>query len=96
MGMSLHDRYYEPEDDGYPDDFDAKVERYAFEMLEDEYNYHEAHNWYEGLGECGYDDSIYPTPSHAPVEVVEKVSQYWYDLAMRKATEYYEENPYND
>jgi hypothetical protein len=96
MGMSLHDRYYEPDDDGYPDDWDWKVEQYAFEMLEDEYNYREPYNWAEGLGECGYDDSIYPTPSHAPVEVIEKVSVYWYDIAFMKATEYYEENPYND
>jgi len=94
MGNFAEDRYYEaPYDDGYPDDWDWKVEQYAFEMLNDEYNYREPHNWYEGLSECGYDESEYPTPSHAPVEVIEKVSVYWYDIAFAKATEYYEEHP---
>ena len=93
MGMSMHDRYYEPEDDGYPDDWDYKVEQYAFEMLADEYNYREPYNWAEGLSECGYDEENYPTPSHAPVSVIEKVSVYWYDIAFEKAKEYYEEYP---
>ena len=96
MGMSMHDRYYEPEDDGYPDDFDWKIEQYAFELLEDKFNMHKPFNWAEGLSECGYDEEQYPTPSHAPVEVIDKVSEYWYDVAFARATEYYEEHPYND
>lgn len=96
MGMAMEDRYYEPDDDGYPDDWDWKVEQYAFELLDDELNMYKPFNWAEGLCECGYDESDYPTPSHAPVEVIEKVSVYWYDIAFSRATEYYEENPYND
>ena len=96
MGMNGHDRYYEPDDDGYPDDWDWKVEQYAIELMKEECNYLEFFNWGEGLSECGFDESIYPTPSHAPVEVIEKVSAYWHEVAMLKATEYYEENPYND
>lgn len=96
--MFRKERYYEaPYDDGYPDDWDWKVEQYAFDMLENEYNYREPFNWAEGLSECGCgDESIYPTPSHAPVEVIEKVSAYWYEVAMLKATEYYEEHPNDD
>lgn len=93
MGMYTEDRYYEPEDDGYPDDFDWKIEQYAFELLEDKFNMHKPFNWAEGLSECGFDESDYPTPSHAPVSVIEKVSVYWYDIAFQKATEYYEEYP---
>lgn len=96
MRMAMEDRYYEPEDDGYPDDFDWKIEQYAFELLKDELNMNKPSNWGEGLSECGFDESVYPTPSHAPVEVIDKVSEYWYDVAFARATEYYEENPYND
>jgi hypothetical protein len=89
----MTDRYYEPEDDDYPDDWDSKVENYAEEMLGEEYNYHDSHNWAEGLSECGYDEEEYPTPSHAPVFVIEKVSEYWYTLAYNKAKDFYEEHP---
>jgi hypothetical protein len=95
--MYNNNAYYEaPYDDEYPDDWDYKVEQYAFDMLRNEYNYHNPENWGEGLSECGFDEELYPTPSHAPVEVIEKVSVYWYDIAFAKATEYYEEYPDND
>jgi hypothetical protein len=92
--MYTEDRYYEPEDCDYPDDFEWKIEQYAFELLNDECNY--ITNWNEGVSECGYDDSEYPTPTHAPVKVIEQVTEYWYNVAMTIATNYYEENPYND
>lgn len=93
MRMSGEDRYYEaPYDDGYPDDWDAKVEEYTNELLADECNWQKEINWYEGVSECGCTEE-YPTPSHAPVELITKVQEYWYDIAFRKATEYYEENP---
>lgn len=90
--MYRHERYYEPEDDGYPDDWDSKVEQYTNELLEDDYNWQTPYNWAEGVSECGCNEDI-PTPSHAPVELITKVQEYWYDIAFRKATEYYEENP---
>jgi hypothetical protein len=62
-------------------------------MLGEEYNYHDSHNWAEGLSECGFDEEEYPTPSHAPVFVIEKVSQYWYEIAHRKGKEYYPYEP---
>ena len=96
MGMSMEDRYYEPDDSGYPDDWDWKVEQYAFDLLKDRLNYLKPENWAEGVVECGYDDSDYPTPSHAPMEVIDRVSVYWYDIAFQLATEYYEEHPYDD
>jgi len=97
MGNFAEDRYYEaPYDDGYPDDWDWKVEQYAIELMKDECNMHKAENWAEGLSECGYDESDYPTPSHAPVEVIDRVSAYWYDIAFNRATEHYEEHPYDD
>ena len=92
MGMYRHERYYEPLDDDYPDDWDAKVEEYANELLADECNWQKEANWYEGVSECGCTQE-YPTPSHAPVELVQKVQEYWYNVALHLATEYYEENP---
>ena len=91
MGMSMHDRYYEPEDGDDPEVFDDAVETYANELLLGECNPME--NWGEGLSECGYDESEYPTPSHAPVEIVQKIIEYWQDRAYARATKYYEDHP---
>jgi hypothetical protein len=98
MTICLHDRYYIPEDDDcYPDDWDWKVEQYTFELLNNDFNYRDEYNWAEGLSETSNgDESIYPTPSHAPVEVVQAVSAYWYEVAFKRATDYYEENPHAD
>lgn len=88
----MTDRYYEPADDEIdPEDFDAAVGEYAADLMLDECN--PLNNWAEGLSECGYDESDYPTPSHAPVEIVQKVSDYWYATAMFMATKYYEDHP---
>jgi len=50
-------------------------------------------HWGEGLAECGYDEMDYPTPSHAPVEIVQRVHAYWYNTALFIAQRYYEANP---
>lgn len=90
--MYNNDNYYEPEDDECdPEDFDAAVEEYAAELLLDECN--PMLNWNEGVIEIGLDDSDYPTPTHAPMEIVQKVIDYWHATAIRRATRHYEENP---
>jgi hypothetical protein len=90
--MYNNDNYYEPEDDECdPEDFDAAVEEYAADLLLDECN--PVTNWNEGVIEIGLDDSDYPTPTHAPMEIVDKVNAYWYETAIRRATRHYEDNP---
>lgn len=89
--MYNNDRYYEPEDGDDPEAFDDAVETYANELLLDECN--PVKNWGEGLSECGYDEELYPTPSHAPIEVIERVSSYWHAMAMSIATKHYEDHP---
>ena len=87
----MTDRYYEPEDGDDPEVFDAAVEEYAAELLLDECN--PVTNWNEGIIEIGLDDSDYPTPSHAPMEIVQKVHDYWYERALHRATRHYEDHP---
>ena len=87
----MTDRYYEPEDGDDPEVFDAAVEEYAAELLLDECN--PVTNWNEGVIEIGLDDSDYPTPSHAPIEIVQKVHDYWYERALHRATRHYEDHP---
>lgn len=88
----MTDRYYEPEDDEIdPEDFDVAVEKYAEELMLDECNPNE--HWNEGIIEIGLDDSDYPTPSHAPMEIVQKVHDYWYERAIHRATRHYEDHP---
>ena len=87
----MTDRYYEPEDGDDPEVFDAAVEEYAAELLLDECN--PVTNWNEGVIEIGLDDSDYPTPSHAPIEIVQKVHDYWYERAVHRATRHYEDHP---
>ena len=89
--MYTEERYYEPEDGDDPEVFDAAVEEYAAELLLDECN--PVTNWNEGVIEIGLDDSDYPTPSHAPVEIVQKVHNYWYERALHRATRHYEDHP---
>ena len=87
----MTDRYYEPEDGDDPEVFDEAVAIYANELFQDECN--PMQNWAEGLSECGYDESDYPTPSHAPMDVVQKVIDYWHERAIERATYYYENHP---
>jgi len=63
-------------------DQQERIEQYAEELLVDYCNVNNLENWYEGLSECGYGDADYPTPSHAPMEVVERVAEYWYNVAI--------------
>ena len=87
----MTDRYYEPEDGDDPEVFDAAVEEYAAELLLDECN--PVTNWNEGVTEIGLDDSDYPTPTHAPMEIVQRVHDYWYERAIHRATRHYEDHP---
>lgn len=92
--MNMHDRYYQPPEDDYDDEaFDAAVETYAEELILGRCNPNLEENWGEGLSECGYDEELYPTPSHAPVEVIERVASYWYSLAVHIAKRHYEDHP---
>ena len=92
MSLNNEDRYYEPEDDDFDDGyFDSAVTDYANELFQDECN--PMLNWNEGVIEIGLDDSDYPTPTHAPMEIVQKVIDYWHATAIRRATRHYEENP---
>lgn len=87
----MTDRYYEPEDGDDPEVFDEAVAIYANELFQDECNPME--NWNEGIIEIGLDDSDYPTPSHAPMEIVQKVIDYWHERAIYRATCFYENHP---
>ena len=91
--MSLYgNRYYEP-DDTYADAEieEEAIESYAQELLQASCN--PATHWGEGLSECGYDEMDYPTPSHAPLDIVHRVNAYWYNTALFIARKYYEGNP---
>ena len=87
----MTDRYYEPEDGDDPEVFDEAVAIYANELFQDECIPME--NWNEGIFEIGLDDSDYPTPSHAPMEIVQKVIDYWHERAIHRATCFYENHP---
>jgi hypothetical protein len=90
----MTDRYYEPADDEIDaEDFDNAVSEYAADLMLNDCNPNLPKNWAEGLSECGYDESDYPTPSHANIEIVHRVSDYWYATAMFIATKYYENHP---
>ena len=93
MGMYTEDRYYEPEDGDDEEVFEEAVSIYAGEMMIDECNPYTPVNWAEGLSECGYDEEQYPTPSHAPVFVIEKVVDYWQEIARMRAENHYNNHP---
>ena len=89
--MYNNNRYYEPEDGDDEEVFEQAVIKYANELMLDECN--PMKNWNEGIIEIGLDDSDYPTPSHAPMEIVQKVIEYWHERAIHRATRHYEDHP---
>jgi hypothetical protein len=92
MGMSMHDRYYEPEDDN--DDIDEYIADWIqFESREGGYiDPKESTNFAEALGELGMREDIASWDDCTEAEK-EQITAYWLEIGERLATDaYYDRN----
>ena len=93
MGMSMHDRYYEPEDDDN-DDLDEYVADWIqFESREGGYiDPKECMNFAEALGELGMREDIAQWEDCTEAEK-EQIRVYWLEMGEKLATDaFYDRN----
>jgi hypothetical protein len=89
MGMSMHDRYYEPEDDDKEDIDDYISDYVKFEMRKGgDLDPRNTANFMEAASELGFSEDLIDW-DNATVEEQEKVEQYWEDIAKSRAEESY-------
>jgi hypothetical protein len=89
MGTSMHDRYYEPEDDDYEDMEDYIEDYVQFEMRKGgDLDPTEPMNFGEGVSECGLPDELEKWEDATP-EQQEKVKEYWESIARHLGEESY-------
>lgn len=92
MGMSMHDRYYEPEDDDY-EELEDYVEDYVkFEMRKGgDLDPTEQGNFCEAVSQLGLPEEL-ENWEDATEEQKEAVIEYWEDVARFKGEESYYDN----
>ena len=92
MGMSMHDRYYEPEDDDY-EDMEEYVEDYVkFEMRKGgNLDPTEQGNFCEAVSELGYPEEL-ENWEDATEEQKAKVTEYWENIARSRGEDSYYDN----
>jgi hypothetical protein len=88
MGMSMHDRYYEPEDDH--EGMDEYVDDYVqFEMRKGgDFDPTEQGNFLEAVSQLGLPEQLENWEDATP-EQQEKVTEYWEDIARSCGEESY-------
>lgn len=89
MGMSMHDRYYEPEDDDY-EDMDSYIEDYVeFEMRKGgDLDPTEQSNFLEATSQLGMPEELENWEDATP-EQQKAVIEYWEDVARHLGEESY-------
>lgn len=87
--MSMHDRYYEPEDDDY-EDMEEYIDDYVkFEMRKGgDLDPMEQGNFCEAVSECGLPEEL-ENWEDATEEQREKVIEYWEDIARSRGEDSY-------
>lgn len=87
--MSMHDRYYEPEDDDY-EDMDEYVSDYiAEEMAEGgDLDPKEQNNFLEAASQLGYPEELERWEDATP-EQQAAIYQYWEDIARSRGEDSY-------
>jgi hypothetical protein len=89
MGMSMHDRYYEPEDDDYEDMDDYIDDFVEFEMRKGgDYDPTEEMNFLEAVSECGLPEEL-ERWEDANEDEQKQVIEYWESIARYKGEESY-------
>jgi hypothetical protein len=93
MGMSMHDRYYEPEDDDNEDMDEWMADWIKFESREGGYiDPKEGTNFAEALGELGMREDIAQWDDCTEAEKAQIVA-YWLDMGEKLAEDaYYDRN----
>ena len=93
MGMSMHDRYYEPEDDDNDDIDEWVADWIKFESREGGYiDPKSGTNFAEALGELGMREDIATWQDCTDAEKAQ-ITAYWLELGERLATDaYYDRN----
>ena len=92
MGMSMHDRYYEPEDDEYDDIDDYIADWVQFEMREGGWcDPKESGNFYEACSQLSLREDLGSWEEATPIEK-QLIHDYWVDVAQHLAEEAYYES----
>lgn len=93
MGMSMHDRYYEPEDDEYGDMDEYVADWVKFEMRDGGWcDPKEPSNFGEAVGQLQLREELSCWDDCTPAEK-EQITAYWKDIANTLAEEaFYERN----
>jgi hypothetical protein len=89
MGTSMHDRYYEPEDDDY-EDMEEYIEDYVkFEMRKGgDLDPSEESNFLEAVSECGLPEELEKWED-ASEDQRAQVTEYWDGIARHLGEESY-------
>ena len=91
--MSMHDRYYEPEDGDDPEEIDAYIDDYAqFEMRKGgDLDPTEQSNFCEAASELGFPEELVNWEDATP-EQQAQVFQYWEDVARFRGEDSFYDN----
>lgn len=89
MTMSMHDRYYEPEDDDYEDMEDYIEDYVKFEMRKGgDLDPMEADNFAEAVSQLGLPEELVSWDD-ATQEQKDAITEYWEDIARTLGEESY-------
>lgn len=90
--MSMHDRYYEPEDDD-SDDLDDYVSDYVKEKMADgeSLDPKDLHNFCEAVSELGFPEELESWEDATP-EQKTAIIGYWEDIAKKRGEDAYYDN----
>ena len=93
MSTSMHDRYYEPEDDDYDDIDDYVANWVEFESREGgNIDPKDPQNFYEAVGELGLREDLASWEDCTEAER-EQIKAYWLEMGERLATDaFYDRN----
>jgi hypothetical protein len=94
MGMSMHDRYYEPEDSMDSGEWAAIQEDIAADLIKagNHCDWKDPSMFYEALSECGYDEDW--TVDNIPDFALAKVKEYCWECAMYRANDIMQDRGY--
>ena len=94
MGMSMHDRYYEPEDNMDAGEWREIQEGIAEELIAPggSCDWRDSEMFGEAMSECGYDEEWWIDT--VPPEALVKIKEYCWECAMYRANSIMEDRGY--
>jgi hypothetical protein len=94
MGMSMHDRYYEPEDSMDASEWGECQESIAEDLIKPGGScyWKDSEMFAEAMGECGYDEEWWI--EDVPPEALVKIKEYCWECAMHRANSIMEDGGY--